>query len=73
MDLATYLVVSEGKITPATEYVKNTMITPLIKTASLVAIGKDVKTWRNKLKGKNEKSTRSIQTIQLQACFSLCH
>lgn len=40
--LATYLVVNEGKITPATEYVKNTSKTPLIKSGSLVAIGKDI-------------------------------
>jgi len=35
MDLATYLVVSEGNITPATEYVKSTMIAPPMKRASL--------------------------------------
>ena len=40
MDLATYLVVSEGNITPATEYVKNTMITPPMKRASLTVTRK---------------------------------
>ena len=40
--LAIYLVVNEGQITPATDYVKNTSKTPLIKRGSLVAIGKDI-------------------------------
>ena len=40
MDLATYLVVSEGNTTPATEYVKNTAITPPMKRASLTVTGK---------------------------------
>ena len=41
IDLATYFVVREGKITPITEYVKNTIITPVKKSGSLVAVGKD--------------------------------
>jgi len=54
-DLATYLVVSEGKITPVTEYVKNTIITPLTNNASLVANGNDFKTWKNRFQRGNVK------------------
>jgi len=47
IDLGTYLVINEGNTTPATEYVKNTINDPLIKSPSLAADGKDFKTWRN--------------------------
>ena len=40
IDLATYLVVIAGNITPATEYVKNTAITPPMKRASLTVTRK---------------------------------